>query len=86
MLATAGSCDADTCRVFWTLTQVQVVMSSALLGTTFITTLIIILRCVSSKDKALALGLYLTFVSLIPYLPGRAIYDVISGRNCKTQY
>ncbi|ENN74224.1 hypothetical protein YQE_09197, partial [Dendroctonus ponderosae] len=79
-VASEGSCDADSCSTLWALAQAHGVVSSALLGTTFITTLIINLRCIARKDKALALGLHMTCISLIPYLPIRAIYDVIAGR------
>ncbi|KAH1029931.1 solute carrier organic anion transporter family member 2A1 [Dendroctonus ponderosae] len=82
-VASEGSCDADSCSTLWALAQAHGVVSSALLGTTFITTLIINLRCIARKDKALALGLHMTCISLIPYLPIRAIYDVIAGNFCQ---
>ncbi|XP_066258869.1 solute carrier organic anion transporter family member 2A1-like [Euwallacea similis] len=81
--ASDGSCDADNCSTFWTLAQAHAVVSSALLGTTYITSLIINLRAVDSKDKALTLGLSLTLLTLIPYLPIRAIYDVIADNFCQ---
>ncbi|XP_050314313.1 solute carrier organic anion transporter family member 2A1-like [Anthonomus grandis grandis] len=83
-VATEGSCDADSCSTLWALAQTHGVVSSALLGTAFIVSIIITLRCVETKDKALALGLYLTFISLIPYLPMKAIYDAIGDNFCQS--
>ncbi|CAG9770271.1 unnamed protein product [Ceutorhynchus assimilis] len=82
-VASEGSCDADNCSTYWTLAQAQGVISSALLGTTFITSLIINLRCVASKDKALAVALHLTFLSIFPYLPVKAIYDASADYFCQ---
>ncbi|KAL1493461.1 hypothetical protein ABEB36_011508 [Hypothenemus hampei] len=82
-IAADGSCDADNCSTYWAFAQAHAVISSALLGTTFITTIFITLRSVATKDKALALGLYLSLISLVAYLPVRAIYDAGAGNFCQ---
>ncbi|XP_060516277.1 solute carrier organic anion transporter family member 2A1-like isoform X2 [Cylas formicarius] len=82
-IAKAGSCDADSCSTIWAIAQVNSVFSSALLATTTLTSIVITMRCVSSKHKALALGMYLMHLGYVPYLIIRPTYDVIAGSFCQ---
>ncbi|KAJ8949655.1 hypothetical protein NQ318_010074 [Aromia moschata] len=82
-LVTEGSCDAEECRVVLALSLTNSIIASGLLATTVVSSLIINLRCVSNKDKALALGVELTFLGIIPYIPIRIIYYVIAELYCE---
>lgn len=65
--------------MFYALSEVNRVITTALLSSAIITNIIINMRCVLPQDKAPALGLDATFTSLISYLPIKAIYGAIAG-------
>lgn len=58
-------------------------MFTALIASTLVTNLIINMKCVFLKDKALALGLETTLLGIVPYLPVRVIYEAISSKYLK---
>ncbi|KAJ8984534.1 hypothetical protein NQ317_011005 [Molorchus minor] len=80
---TEGSCDAENCKIILALSLANGIISSGLLATTVVSNMVINLRCVSNKDKPIALGLEYTCMGIIPYLPIRAIYYSISETFCE---
>lgn len=83
MMATVGACGMEDCQPFWIVYQVLSVIAAAFLGSTLIGKLIITLRSVLPQDKASALALELTLVSLVIYFPGKIGYRVIANQTCQ---
>ncbi|KAF7272813.1 hypothetical protein GWI33_014432 [Rhynchophorus ferrugineus] len=79
--ATNGTCNQN-CHLIWILAQINYIICRALFAMACIITLFIILRVVLTKDKALALGMYLTLFGHISYIT-RIFYDAIKGKFCE---
>lgn len=77
--ATEGSCNSNSCALSWVVAQASFVLSSGLLATTIVPHIMIILRCVRFTEKAVALGLQLTFTGILPFVPFKIIYNVVAG-------
>ncbi|EFA10914.2 solute carrier organic anion transporter family member 74D isoform X2 [Tribolium castaneum] len=82
MKADEGPCNQSECDLFYALSQANRVITTALLASTIITNIIINMRCILPRDKAMALGLEATFSSLVPYLPVKAIYGAVAEHYC----
>ncbi|XP_044256188.1 solute carrier organic anion transporter family member 74D-like isoform X2 [Tribolium madens] len=80
--AAEGPCDQTNCDLFYALSQANRVITTALLASTIVTNIIINMRCILPRDKAMALGLEATFSSLVPYLPVKAIYGAVAEHYC----
>ena len=52
------------------------------LGTGKVNGLVTGFRCVDEEDKAFAIGLGSTFISLVAWIPGPIIYGAIIGEKC----
>ncbi|PSN45335.1 hypothetical protein C0J52_18707 [Blattella germanica] len=77
--AKGGPCSNPDCNFSWVLNQCFTVMTAALVGMRLVGNAIITFRSVQPQDKALAVGLELTLVGLIAYIPGNLIYQAIAG-------
>lgn len=83
LIATEGACGMDDCQPYWIVYQALSVFASALLGSTLIGKLIITIRAVMPQDKASALAIELSLVSLIVYIPGKFAYRAIADHTCQ---
>ncbi|XP_072401917.1 solute carrier organic anion transporter family member 1C1-like isoform X2 [Diabrotica undecimpunctata] len=84
-IVTEGSCDEDRCKFILALSQVNNIVSNAIMASTLIVNVLIILRSVAKQDKATALGLELTFLGLVPYIPVKIIYHFVTEGFCEIQ-
>ncbi|XP_018578719.1 solute carrier organic anion transporter family member 1A2 isoform X1 [Anoplophora glabripennis] len=80
---TDGSCYTDNCSIILALSQANSIISAGLLATTVVSNIVIMLRCVPTKQKAFALGLAYTYFGIIPYLPLRFSYRAIADTFCE---
>ncbi|CAH1153524.1 unnamed protein product [Phaedon cochleariae] len=78
-----GSCDKEHCRLVLAMVQANSVISYGLLASTVVPNIIINIRSVLNKDKAVALGLGMTFVGIIPYVPVKLMYDSVADNFCE---
>lgn len=79
--ALPASCDQEKCNILWVIEQVNSVTSSGLFASTFISTLLITLRCISSRDKALATGFYFAVLGHISLIL-RTLYSIAANNFC----
>ncbi|XP_045482055.1 solute carrier organic anion transporter family member 2A1-like [Harmonia axyridis] len=84
--ATDGSCHLDKCRFVYQISQVNNVIIRGLLATTVVSNIVIVLSMVRGIDKSVALGLEMALLSLIPFLPVRFGYYIVSEKLCKHWY
>lgn len=82
-MATVGACGNEDCQPFWLVYQALSVFAAAFLGSTLIGKLIITLRSVLPQDKASAIAVELSLVSLIIYIPGKLGFRVIADQTCQ---
>ncbi|KRT79830.1 hypothetical protein AMK59_6879 [Oryctes borbonicus] len=82
LTAVGGSCQKDTCDLYWAFAQVASVMASSILAASTVTNLMINIRCVAPEDKALALGFETTILGIFPFIPGKLIYSTVAETMC----
>jgi hypothetical protein len=54
-------------------------------STHFLTSQFLLLRSVQPIDKSIAVGLELTLVGLIAYIPGKLLYQLMAGTGSHTE-
>nr|CAD7604281.1 unnamed protein product [Timema genevievae] len=77
--AKGGACSNSACTAYWSIVQAFGVISAALLGSCIVGNVILSFRCVLPQDKSTVIGMELTFVGLIAYIPGKIIYHFVAG-------
>ncbi|XP_026672607.1 solute carrier organic anion transporter family member 2B1-like [Ceratina calcarata] len=77
-----GPCNLN-CHASWIIFEVATLLVYILVSSTFVGDVMVILRSVNSQDKAISIGLSMTFISLIVYMPGKVLYDVIANLTCE---
>ncbi|GFG35687.1 hypothetical protein Cfor_12787 [Coptotermes formosanus] len=80
--AKGGPCSNPKCGVSWIIDQCVTVLAAALVGTRLVGNAILTFRSVQPKDKSLAVGLELTLVGLIAYIPGKLLYQLMADLSC----
>lgn len=78
-IATDGACGFVDCQTLWIMFQVLTIFGASFLATGAIANILITIRSVLPQDKALSLGMELTFVGLFVYIPGHIGYQAIAG-------
>jgi sodium-independent organic anion transporter len=81
-LAMGGPCNNARCTINWIVDQCLTVLAVALIGTRLVGNAILTFRSVQPTDKSLAVGLELTLVGLIAYIPGRLLYQLMADLSC----
>lgn len=77
--ATEGACGSADCQLIWILFMAMCIFGLSLLGSGLVANILISIRSVLLQDKAIALALELTFVGLTANIPGKIVYQLISG-------
>lgn len=80
--AKGGPCSNPDCNFSWILNQCFTVLTAAMVGTRLVGNFILTFRSVQPKDKSLAVGLELTLVGLIAYIPGNLLYRLMADSSC----
>lgn len=80
--AKGGPCSNTKCGFSWIVDQCVTVLTAALVGTRLVGNAILTFRSVQPKDKSLAVGLELTLVGLIAYIPGKLLYQLMADLSC----
>lgn len=83
LIATDGACGMGNCQPYLIFYQALSIFASAFLGSTLIGKLIITIRSVLPQDKASAIALELSLISLIVYIPGKIGYREIADQTCQ---
>lgn len=78
--ATEGACGYDNCQKLWIIFHVLTGFAVVCYGSRLVGKIILSLRSVLPQDKAIALGVQLTLVGLLAYLPGKIAYDYIASK------
>ncbi|XP_021914985.1 solute carrier organic anion transporter family member 2B1-like isoform X2 [Zootermopsis nevadensis] len=77
--AKGGPCNNPDCNFSWIVNQCFTVLTAALVGTRLVGNAILTFRSVQPKDKSVAVGLELTLVGLIAYVPANLVYQLMAG-------
>ncbi|XP_069675281.1 solute carrier organic anion transporter family member 74D-like isoform X2 [Periplaneta americana] len=80
--AKSGPCNNPDCNISWILNQCFTVFTAAMVGTRLVGNVILIFRSVQPKDKSIAVGLELTLVGLIAYVPAKLLYELMADSSC----
>ncbi|KAJ9590582.1 hypothetical protein L9F63_016351, partial [Diploptera punctata] len=80
--AKGGPCNNPDCNSSWVLNQCFTVLTAAMVGMRLVGNIIITFRSVQPGDKSLAVGLELTLVGLLAYIPGRLLYQLMADTSC----
>ncbi|XP_033611348.1 solute carrier organic anion transporter family member 74D isoform X2 [Cryptotermes secundus] len=80
--AKGGPCNDPDCNFSWILNQCFTVLTAAMVGTRLVGNAILTFRSVQPKDKSLAVGLELTLVGLVAYIPGNLLYRLMADSSC----
>jgi hypothetical protein len=83
MMVSVGACGMEDCQPFWIMYHTLSVIAAAFLGSTLIGKLIITIRSVLPQDKAAAIAIELSLVSVIVYFPGKIGYRIIANQTCQ---
>lgn len=78
-LATEGACGYEHCQYYWILFQVLSAFGAMCIGSRLVGKILISIRSVLRQDTAIALGLEITVVGAIAYVPGKFAYEYIAG-------
>ncbi|CAG9855220.1 unnamed protein product [Phyllotreta striolata] len=84
-IVTKGSCDQDNCKFVLAFAQVNNIIINGLVASTIVVNFLITFRSVSVKYKATAIGLELTFLGIIPFIPIKLIYHFVANIFCEIQ-
>ncbi|XP_047109162.1 solute carrier organic anion transporter family member 74D-like [Schistocerca piceifrons] len=81
--AQLGSCDYEQCSSRWVVLQVLWVLAAVLRSTTYVASVLIVLRCLEPEDKAIGLGSLNTVVGLLALLPISFGFRALVDSHCE---
>ncbi|KAL7041620.1 hypothetical protein ACKWTF_000836 [Chironomus riparius] len=82
-IATEGACNMSDCQPYWIAFHGLIILASSLIASTLIGKIIISLRAVLPQDKSLVIGLELSLLGIIVYVPGKMGYRLIADKTCQ---
>ncbi|XP_044765460.1 solute carrier organic anion transporter family member 4C1-like isoform X2 [Coccinella septempunctata] len=84
--ATEGSCHFYSCGFQYQMWQMNNIVIRGLLATTVITNIVIVLSIVRVTDQSVTLGLEMSLLSLVPFLPVKWVYHIVAEKLCRHWY
>ncbi|KZC05247.1 Solute carrier organic anion transporter family member 1A5 [Dufourea novaeangliae] len=83
MEAHDGPCDSNACQIGWLTFEFGTLVAYALIASTIVGDLLVILRSVNAQDKAISIGFWMMWSAIIVNVPGKLIYDTIANLTCQ---
>ncbi|KAK0171243.1 hypothetical protein PV328_008993 [Microctonus aethiopoides] len=80
--AIQGPCGSITCQYGWIVFEISTIITYSLIASGAVGSFIIGLRSIYIQDKALAIGLWITFTSIFVYIIGKMIYWQLAEWTC----
>ncbi|XP_017758410.1 PREDICTED: solute carrier organic anion transporter family member 1A5-like [Eufriesea mexicana] len=78
-----GPCTSNSCQISWLAFEFGILFAYILIATAFVGDILVMLRSVNSQDKAISIGLWLTFFAIFVNVSGKILYDTIARLTCQ---
>ncbi|XP_044012488.1 solute carrier organic anion transporter family member 1A5-like isoform X2 [Aphidius gifuensis] len=80
--ATQGPCVSTKCQIGWIVFEISTILAYMLIASCAVSSLLIGLRSTYLQDKSLAIGLWISLVSIFVYVPGKMLYWKVANSTC----